>query len=87
MHEKGLHPTVFRTLHNTTLVRIWGNALILSQVRSCLFDEVTSLVEADSVAFRVADRLTNTKVVRSPSVAVFSGALEVLNRLLFEFRH
>jgi hypothetical protein len=80
-------PTHLHRLHDTALVRGWSDALILSQVRRCLLDEITSLVEADPVSFRIAYCLTNAKVIRPSGVAVFSGAFEVLNRFLLEFRH
>jgi hypothetical protein len=75
------------SLHNTALIGIWGSALVLPQVCGCLLDEVTSLVKADAVAFRIAHRLTNAEVIWTPSVAIFSRAFEVLNCFLFEFRH
>jgi hypothetical protein len=87
MRDEKTAPTHLYRLHDTAFVRVWSDALILSQVRRCLLDEITSLVEADPIPFRIAYCLTNAKVIRSSSMAVFSGAFEVLNRFLLEFRH
>lgn len=80
--RSGVHP-----LHDCALIGIWWDATVLSQMRSRLLDKVTRLVKADSVSLRILYRLSDTEVVRLPSMAVLSGALELVDNLLFEFGH
>jgi hypothetical protein len=47
-----------------------------------LFDEVTCLVEANSVAFSIAHSLTNAEIIFLPGMTVSSGAFELINRFL-----
>lgn len=53
-------------------------------MRSCLLDEIACLVKADTVPFRITNSLADTKIIGLPGVAVFGGAFEVLDRLLFQ---
>jgi hypothetical protein len=57
---------------------------MLTQMRSCLLDEVTCLVEAHSIAFRIADRFADSEIVSLSSVTVFSRAFEAVDGFLFK---
>ena len=54
---------------------------------SCLLDEVSCLVEAYSVAFRIADCFADGEIVSLSSVAVFSRTFEAVDGFLFELRY
>jgi hypothetical protein len=74
-------------LHDAALVRIWCSALILPQMRCSLLDEIAGFVETDAISLSIADRLTNTEVIRLSSVAVPRRTFQLLNRFLFELWH
>jgi hypothetical protein len=76
-----------RCLHDAALVWIWRNTLILPQIRGCLLDEIAGFVEADPIAFCIAHRLPDTKVIRLPGMTISRGASELFDSLLLKFRY
>jgi len=71
------------------MAALWirSDALVLSQIYSCLAQEVACLMKAYSVTFRIQHSLTDRKIIGLSSVAVPRGALEMLDSLLLEIRY